>query len=70
MQEDKEMAAVFGWIMFLCVASVLLFNLFYMYPLKWKEKKFILGVKSRKEFKEEETAKKIDEIVEKHINRR
>lgn len=58
------MAAVFGWIMFLCVASVLLFNLFYMYPLKWKEKKFILGVKSRKEFKEEETAKKIDEIVE------
>lgn len=57
------MSALFGWIMFLCASSVLLFNLFYIYPLKWKDRKFILGVKSRKEFMEEETADKIDGIV-------
>ena len=57
------MSGVFGWVMFLCVASVLLFNLFCMYPRSWKDKKIILGVKSRKEFKEGETAEKIDTIV-------
>ncbi len=57
------MYAVFGWIMFLCIASVLLFNLFYVYPLKWKDRKIILGVTSRKEFKEAGASEKIDEIV-------
>ena len=57
------MSAVFGWIMFLCVASVLLFNLFYMYPRKWKDRKIVLGVKNRKEFKEPGAALQIQKIV-------
>ncbi len=57
------MSAVIGWILFLCLAFVLLFNLFYLYPLKWRDRKLVLGVRNRKELKEAETGKKIDEIV-------
>ncbi len=57
------MSSVFGWIMFACTSTVLLFNLLYMYPRNWKERKIILGVKNRKEFKEADAALKVEEIV-------
>ncbi|MCR5283409.1 MAG: DUF5808 domain-containing protein [Lachnospiraceae bacterium] len=59
------MADAFRWIMFLCTALVLLFNLFYMYPKKWQDRKIILGVKSRKEFNEAGVAERIEAIVKK-----
>ena len=59
------MADAFKWIMFLCTAFVLFFNLFYMYPKRWQDRKIILGVKSRKEFTKEGVTERINAVVEK-----
>jgi len=56
---DKYLDIIFVVIMI----PTLLIMLFYEYPAKWNERKFIFGVRNREEFKEEKAASEIGKIV-------
>ena len=55
----------FGLLMFVCLVPTVWIYFFQIYPLKWKEKKLIFGVKNRDEFREGETANEVEQIVKK-----
>ena len=50
-------------LMLIIMVPTLLIMFFYEYPAKWKERKFIFGVRNREEFKEEKAASEVDKIV-------
>lgn len=50
-------------IMLVVMVPTLLIMFFYEYPVKWKDRKFIFGVRNRSEFKEEKAASEIDKIT-------
>ena len=59
------MSIAFGLIMFLCVVGAALIFFTQLYSKNWKEKKLVLGVKNRDEFREGTTAGTVDAIVKK-----
>ena len=50
-------------IMLVIMVPTLLIMFFYEYPSKWRDRKFIFGVRNREEFKEDKAASAIDRIV-------
>ena len=50
-------------IMLVIMVPTLLITFFYEYPAKWRDRKFIFGVRNREEFKDEKAASAIDKIV-------
>ena len=52
--------------MFLCIVPTLIICFYQIYPGKWQEKKLVLGVKNREEFREGETADAVDAIYRKY----
>ena len=59
------MSFYFGLIMFLCIVPTLMISFFQIYPKNWQEKKLILGVKNREEFREGEAYEAVDKIYQK-----
>ena len=59
------MSIAFGLIMFLCEGGAALIFFTQLYSKDWKEKKLVLGVKNRDEFREGTTAGTVDAIVKK-----
>lgn len=59
------MSLFFGLIMFICIVPVTLIMFLQVYPKNWREKKLVLGVKNRDEFREGTTEEKVDGIVKK-----
>lgn len=59
------MSLYFGLIMFLCIVPTLVICFFQMYPKNWQEKKLILGVKNREEFREGEAHEAVNKIYQK-----
>ncbi|MBR5420298.1 MAG: hypothetical protein IK115_04020 [Lachnospiraceae bacterium] len=53
----------FGIIMFICIVPVLWISFAYLYPKKWKERKLVLGVNNRKEFKLPPAEEEVEAIV-------
>ena len=56
------MEIIFNIVMMIIMLPSILFIYIYEYPKKWKDKKYIYGVRNRTEFKEEIIAKRVDEI--------
>ena len=59
------MSLFFGSLMFICIVPVVLILFFRIYPKHWQEKKLVLGVKNREEFREGTTEETVDRIVKK-----
>ena len=55
----------FGLVMFICLVPTLWIMTLYMYPKNWKERKLVLGVNNRPEFKAEPVAEEVEQIVQK-----
>ena len=60
------MSLYFGLIMFLCIVPTLILCFYQIYPGTWQEKKLVLGVRNREEFREGETAGAVDAIYQKY----
>ncbi|MBP3234672.1 MAG: hypothetical protein J6M65_09650, partial [Eubacterium sp.] len=56
------MEIIFNIVMMIIMLPSILFIYIYEYPKKWKDKKYIYGVRNRTEFKEEIIAERVDEI--------
>ena len=63
------MSLFFGLLMFICIVPTVLIMFFQIYPKNWKEKKLVLGLKNRDEFKQEPTAETVDKIVKRSRTR-
>ena len=59
------MSIVLSLIMILCVSGAALVFFTQLYPKNWKEKKLVLGVKNRDEFREGAAAETVDAVVKK-----
>ncbi|MBP5331836.1 MAG: hypothetical protein J6Y89_08305 [Lachnospiraceae bacterium] len=57
------MSFIFGLIMFICIVPAMLIIFAQIYPKNWREKKIVLGVKNRDEFREDPIASEINAIV-------
>ena len=55
----------FSLTMFLCVVVTALIMFALVYPKNWREKKLILGIKNRDEFRDGATEQTVDRIVKK-----
>ena len=56
---------LFGLIMFICLVPTLWITFFYMYPAKWRDRKLVLGVNNRPEFKTSPAEDEVEQIVQK-----
>lgn len=54
---------IFGIIMFISVVPALWISFFYMYPAKWQNRKLILGLNNREEFRTAPAADEVERIV-------
>ena len=55
----------FGLVMFICLVPTVWIMFLYMYPKNWKDRKLVLGVNNRPEFKTEPAADEVEQIVQK-----
>ena len=62
---ENIMEFFFGLIMFICIVPTVLILFVRVYPKSWREKKLVLGVKNRDEFREGAKAGEVDAIVRK-----
>ena len=62
---ENIMEFFFGLTMFICIVPVALILFVRVYPKNWREKKLVLGVKNRDEFREGAKAGEVDAIVRK-----
>ena len=56
------LAVYFGLIMFVCIVPTSVILFFQVYPKNWKDKKLILGVKNREEYRTGETLETVEKI--------